>query len=81
MNISYNWLKEYLQFDLSPRETADALTDIGLEAEGVEEIQFSSMMSAVSFLLGRVALTSRATWSINSRALQLDSVMKCCIWK
>lgn len=39
MNISYNWLKEYLQFDLSPRETADALTDIGLEAEGVEEIQ------------------------------------------
>src|SRR5690554_391147 len=39
MNISYNWLKEYLQFDLSPKETADALTSIGLEAEGVEEIQ------------------------------------------
>lgn len=39
MNISYNWLKEYLQFDLSPQETADALTDIGVEAEGVEEIQ------------------------------------------
>ena len=39
MNISYNWLKEYLQFDLTPKETADALTDIGLEAEGVEEVQ------------------------------------------
>ncbi len=39
MNISYNWLKEYLQFDLSPQETADVLTDIGIEAEGVEEIQ------------------------------------------
>lgn len=39
MNISYNWLKEYLQFDLSPQETADALTSIGLETEGVEEIQ------------------------------------------
>ncbi len=39
MNISYNWLKEYLQFDLTPQETADTLTHIGLEAEGVEEIQ------------------------------------------
>ena len=39
MNISYNWLKEYIQFDLSPQETADALTSIGLEAGSVEEIQ------------------------------------------
>lgn len=39
MNISYNWLKEYLQFDLSPQETADVLTSIGLETGSVEEIQ------------------------------------------
>lgn len=39
MNISYNWLKEYLQFDLTPQETADALTSTGLETGGVEEIQ------------------------------------------
>lgn len=39
MNISYNWLKEYLQFDLSPQETADALTSIGLETGSVDEIQ------------------------------------------
>lgn len=39
MNISYNWLKDYLQFDLSPQETAAALTSIGLETGGVEEIQ------------------------------------------
>lgn len=39
MNISYNWLKDYLQFDLSPQKTADALTSIGLETGGVEEIQ------------------------------------------
>lgn len=39
MNISYNWLKEYVDFDLSPQETADALTSIGLEVDGVEEIQ------------------------------------------
>ncbi|MEA4996322.1 MAG: phenylalanine--tRNA ligase subunit beta [Petrimonas sp.] len=39
MNISYNWLKDYLQFDLSPQETAAALTSIGLETGSVEEIQ------------------------------------------
>ena len=39
MNISYNWLKEYVDFDLTPDETAAALTSIGLETGGVEEIQ------------------------------------------
>lgn len=39
MNISYNWLKEYVDFDLSAQEVADALTSIGLEVDGVEEIQ------------------------------------------
>ena len=39
MNISYNWLKEFVDFDLSPLELADALTSIGLEVGGVEEIQ------------------------------------------
>lgn len=39
MNISYNWLKEYLDFDLQPDEVAAALTSIGLETGGVEEIQ------------------------------------------
>ena len=31
MNISYNWLKEYVDFDLTPDEVAAALTSIGLE--------------------------------------------------
>ena len=39
MNISYNWLKEYVNFDLTPEETAAALTSIGLETGGVEEVQ------------------------------------------
>ena len=39
MNISYNWLKEYVDFDLSPLDLAEALTSIGLEVGGVEEIQ------------------------------------------
>lgn len=39
MNISYNWLKEYVDFDLTPNEVAAALTSIGLEVGALEEVQ------------------------------------------
>ena len=39
MNISYNWLKEYVACDLAPEEVSAALTSIGLETDGVEEVQ------------------------------------------
>ena len=39
MNISYNWLKEYVDFNLTPDEVAAALTSVGLETGGVEEVQ------------------------------------------
>lgn len=39
MNISYNWLKQYIDFDLSPDELAAALTSLGLETGGVEEVE------------------------------------------
>jgi len=39
MNISYNWLKEYVDFDLAPQEVADALTSIGLEVDALDEVQ------------------------------------------
>lgn len=39
MNISYNWLKEYVDFNLQPQEVAEALTSIGLEVGGVEEVE------------------------------------------
>ena len=39
MNISYNWLKEYVDFNLTPEEVAAALTSIGLETGSVEEVQ------------------------------------------
>lgn len=39
MNISYNWLKEYLNFNQSPEEVAAALTSIGLETGGIEEVE------------------------------------------
>lgn len=39
MNISYNWLKEYIDFNLTPDETAAALTSLGLETGGVEKVE------------------------------------------
>lgn len=39
MNISYNWLKEYADFNLSPEELGAALTSIGLETGGIEEVE------------------------------------------
>lgn len=39
MNISYNWLKDYLDFDLAPEKVTEALTSIGLETDGLEEVE------------------------------------------
>lgn len=39
MNISYSWLKNYIDFDLTPDELAAALTSIGLETGSVEKIE------------------------------------------
>ena len=39
MNISYKWLKEYVDFNLSPQEVCDALTSEGLEVGALEEVQ------------------------------------------
>jgi len=39
MNISYNWLKQYIDFDLTPDELAAALTSLGLETGSVEEVE------------------------------------------
>lgn len=39
MNISYNWLKEYIDINWSPTELADRLTMGGLEVEGQEKFE------------------------------------------
>ena len=39
MNVSYKWLKEYVDFNMTPDEVAKALTSVGLEVEAVEEVQ------------------------------------------
>lgn len=39
MNISYKWLKRYIDFNLSPKELTAALTSLGLECDQVEEVE------------------------------------------
>ena len=39
MNISYNWLKDYLDIEMTPRQVTEALTSIGLETDGLEEVE------------------------------------------
>ncbi|MFK7937131.1 MAG: hypothetical protein AB8G22_26690, partial [Saprospiraceae bacterium] len=39
MNVSLNWLKDYIKIDLPPAEVSEILTAIGLEVEGQEETE------------------------------------------
>lgn len=39
MKISYSWLKEYINVNLSPEEMSGILTDIGLEVESLEKVE------------------------------------------
>lgn len=53
MKISYNWLQEFIDLDLSPEELADKLTLIGLEVEEIEE--YGSLLEGV--IVGEVLET------------------------
>jgi len=50
MNVTYNWLKEFVDFELSPEVLADLLTMLGLEVEGMEK-QGSGMDDVVVALV------------------------------
>ena len=39
MNVSYKWLKDYIDFDLTPQEVSVALTSLGLEVGALEEVE------------------------------------------
>lgn len=39
MNVSYNWLKRYINLDLTPEKVSETLTSIGLEVGSVESVQ------------------------------------------
>ncbi len=53
MKISNNWLKEYIKTDLKTEKTAEILTDIGLEVEGVEKFE-SIKGSLEGIIVGKV---------------------------
>ena len=38
MNVSVNWLKQYVDFDLSPEELADRLMMLGIEVESINRL-------------------------------------------
>ena len=58
MNISYNWLREYLDFDAQPDELSSVLTSLGLEVEGMEEwVSVKGGMNGV--VVGRVLTCGR----------------------
>ncbi len=58
MKISYNWLREYLDFNAGPDELSSVLTSLGLEVEGMEEwVSVKGGMKGV--VVGRVLTCER----------------------
>lgn len=68
MNISYNWLKEFIDLDLSPEATADKLTLIGLEVEGIQE--YGSLLEGV--IVGEVIEVSNHPNADRLRICRVD---------
>src|SRR5690554_650033 len=53
MNISYNWLKQFINLPWDAEKTGELLTDLGLEVEGIED--FSSVKGGlVGVVVGHV---------------------------
>jgi phenylalanyl-tRNA synthetase beta chain len=44
MKVSIQWLKEYVDFSMSPEELADVLTMAGQEVEGIEKFEDDSIL-------------------------------------
>ena len=57
MKISYNWLKDYLNIDMPPKDLAEVLTNTGLEVEGLEE--FISIKGGMEGLVVGEVLTCK----------------------
>ncbi|MCH4830695.1 MULTISPECIES: phenylalanine--tRNA ligase subunit beta [Flavobacterium] len=53
MKISYNWLKQFIKTDWSSEKTAELLTDLGLEVEGIEKF-FSIKGGLEGLIVGHV---------------------------
>tara|TARA_Y100000385_G_scaffold291716_1_gene371693 strand:+ start:7149 stop:9587 length:2439 start_codon:yes stop_codon:yes gene_type:complete len=58
MKVSYSWIKEYINVNLSPKDCAKVLTDTGLEVEGIRE--FESVKGGLKGLIVGEVLTCEA---------------------
>ncbi len=70
MKVSYNWIKEYIDVNLSVNELADLLTDIGLEVEGIH--QFESVKGGLTGLV--VGYVSSSKQHPNADKLKVTQV-------
>lgn len=55
MNISYNWLKQYIELEQTPEQIAELLTSCGLEVESIET--FESVKGGLEGLIVGEVLT------------------------
>ena len=53
MKVSYSWIKDYLNVNLSAEDCAKVLTDTGLEVEGIQEVE-SIKGGLKGFVVGEV---------------------------
>lgn len=58
MKISYNWLKQFLETDWPAAKTAELLTDLGLEVEGITDFE-SVKGSLKGIVVGKVLSCSK----------------------
>ena len=70
MKISYNWLKQFINIDWDADKTAELLTNLGLEVEGIEK--FSSVQGGLEgVVVGQVLDTCKHS---NADRLKIVSV-------
>ncbi len=70
MQISYNWLKQFINTDWNPQKTGELLTDLGLEVEGIKTFE-SVKGSLAGIVVGEVLTCVKHP---NADRLQLTTV-------
>ncbi len=58
MKVSLNWLKQYLDIEVSPEQLGEILTDIGLELESIEQVE-SIRGGLAGVVIGQVVASQR----------------------
>jgi len=63
MKVTFNWLKQYVDFDWSPEELTERLTMLGLEAESVQKIggEFEGIVIAQILTKDKVPASDKLT--------------------